>query len=163
MSQLSLIKQPAETQHHNKRSRDFTNILAAQKESDFFFFIFFFFLSIFFSLWAWLNISCFQLSRKVLRSLPLLLSCWQLHFSRPSPGPGVTQKWEDLCGPGTWARNASAVAACPSRLVPSLQAWGGTMLMAAPTPGSLTGPQGLMTCGFLFADKVRRKLSTAGK
>lgn len=49
MSQLSLIKQPAETQHHNKRSRDFTNILAAQKESDFFFFFFFFFLSIFFS------------------------------------------------------------------------------------------------------------------
>lgn len=36
MSQLSLIKQPAETQHHNKRSRDFTNILAAQKETVFF-------------------------------------------------------------------------------------------------------------------------------
>lgn len=40
MSQLSLIKQPAETQHHNKRSRDFTNILAAQKETVFSFFFF---------------------------------------------------------------------------------------------------------------------------
>lgn len=65
-------------------------------------------------------------------SLPLLLSCWQFHFSRPPPGPGVTQKWEEWCGPGTWARNASVAAACPSVLMPSLQAQGGTMLMAAP-------------------------------
>lgn len=65
-------------------------------------------------------------------SLPLLLSCWHLHFSRLSPGPGVTQKWEDLCGPGVWARNASSAAASSSCSMPSLQAQGGTMLRAAP-------------------------------
>lgn len=71
-------------------------------------------------------------------SLPLLLSCWQLHFSRPPPDPGVTQKQEDLCGTGTWVRNASAAAASASFWIPSLQAQGGTMLMAAPVPGTLT-------------------------
>lgn len=125
MSQLSLIKQPAETQHHNKRSKDFTNILAEIFLSSFFFFPPL-------SLRDWLNISCFQLSRMVFRSLPLLSSCWLHHFSRPCLSPGMMWIQEASCRPCAWLRGASATATNPLDWSPSLQAWSWMMLMTVP-------------------------------